>query len=121
MRINDWSADVCASDLDGGAAAGRILRDLLDHTEAVDRKKPDIFVMGEARVIEGFSRELAHRHAGKMAGREHQHRAGRRQTGEDRKHRALVVRVEMEEAVPGDNAAEGPAGDRKSTRLNSSH
>src|SRR3546814_9267211 len=65
---------------DGGAAAGRILRDLLDHTEAVDRKKPDIFVMGKAGVIEGFSRELAHRHAGKMAGREHQHRAGRRQT-----------------------------------------
>src|SRR3546814_8238831 len=98
MRISDWSSDVCSSDLQGGELHGGVVRRGLGEGER------QLFVV---EILQRLHRRL-HRLAAARQGL-----TQRRNTdGEPPR----AERIEL--AVLDDD---GVAGDRKSTRLNSSH
>ena len=91
------------------AAAIRILGLEDEDLEAVFRQQGPVLVRIETGMVERLSAEAADRLApGRPAG-EHQRRTGPRMGGEYRKHRPLVMRRQMEEAVPGDKRIERAA------------
>ena len=71
-------------------------------------QQPALFLRIEAGMVERLAFVVADSHAiGRPAGEE-QDSARRRMLGASEEHASLVVAAEMKEAVPGDDAAEGP-------------
>src|SRR3546814_4235897 len=103
MRISEWSSDVCSSDLAVGREPGDV-----ELPHALDRRRHDL------RAAAGVDLAVDAQRFG--AGRQRQ---GEQQAGQQR----------LQGAAPGSSATVGDGattrtlmpGDRKSTRLNSSH
>src|SRR3546814_2244050 len=95
MRISDWSSDVCSSDLDRLVVA-RHLDDALDHRAVEAQRRRGVHDGEEARLLDQLRR-------GEAVAEAHQ-----------------LQRVE-DARPPQRIGVEHLVGDRKSTRLNSSH
>src|SRR3546814_10737001 len=111
MRISDWSSDVCSSDLDHSAGVKAEIG--FDAVHAIGGKAVFIAAFRRER-IKGDARWRQQRKAGEITGLE----------------RVGIIRVQFpgKIIVRGDCAGrpdpldkERGGGDRKSTRLNSSH
>src|SRR3546814_4400837 len=98
MRISDWSSDVCSSDLPGGAVVHGLQElEALEAVLVVDYPRSGREALGQlvpAVGCDGDGVDLDDGHGAMVAGRG--------------------------ASAPGDEPLL-PAGDRKSTRLNSSH
>src|SRR3546814_1605827 len=103
MRISDWSSDVCSSDLDVSIGARLRLR----------------------RLSMGFSQETLARALGITFQQIQKYERGTNRIFASRLfHLARVLRVPIAyffQELPTETEAGQTAGDRKSTRLNSSH
>src|SRR3546814_5128821 len=115
MRISDWSSDVCSSDLAGVVAAGSfvgcraapILALLVSRRERLCRRDDHHVEVARAQaldVLRGVDKARPHLDA---------EAAQIEEEGQENPLLALIAVEELE--------AEASPGDRKSTRLNSSH
>src|SRR3546814_6707352 len=102
MRISDWSSDVCSSDLDRREGqAGPLPGDR--KMDVPEEQMTDVAVLAE-HVEEGI--RFGERHAVEVSHADRQRR---------------VVHEDVDRPVEGFGEALFDPGDRKSTRLNSSH
>ena len=91
---------------DRPSAGLRILNNVRNDFKSYAGQQLGIFGGPEARVIERVATVSSDCFAVSGAGVEHQHRGRSGVPGKDVKHTSLIVVIEMEKAVPGQNALE---------------
>src|SRR3546814_5659324 len=128
MRISDWSSDVCSSDLNLPLACAHrdiIVFELDPLANVGDRQPPAVLadhshpgvLAGRRKAVNGHDREAVIEDGPRQAVMAHIVPV----SGSDREI-AKALRVDRDPlAVAESDGARHAAGDRKSTRLNSSH
>ena len=91
------------------SAAIRILDDMIEKPEPVRCKQAFIFFPGKACVIKRLSLKGPDRFALPRSGREHQSRTVIGVLPENCEHAALILRVQMEKTVPGNQTVKAAA------------
>ncbi len=101
---NTWIGLAALGQPHGPAASLGIFGYLPDHVEPMLFQQPLIFRKVQARVIKRIAPVFAHRHTMLRSGVEHEVRSHFGVAGENREHLALTVEVEVEKAVPRQDA-----------------